>query len=34
MNNLTLSILGFSAVNKDLRVEIRDPATDTLVRST
>ena len=33
MNDLTLNIMGFSAVNKDLKVELRDPATDSLVRS-
>lgn len=32
MNDLTLNIMGFSAVNKDLKVELRDPATDTLVK--
>lgn len=33
MNDLTLNIMGFNAVNKDLMVELRDPATDSLVRS-
>jgi len=32
MNNLTLNILGFPAVNKDLKVEIRDPLTQNVVR--
>ena len=30
---LNLNILGFPAVNRDLTVEIRDPATDTLVQT-
>jgi hypothetical protein len=32
MQNLTLNILGFPAVNKDLTVELRDPATLNVVR--
>ena len=32
MNDLTVSILGFPAVNRDLSVEIRDPVSNTLVR--
>jgi hypothetical protein len=33
MNDLTLSILGFPAVNKDLTVELRDPLTQDVVRT-
>lgn len=33
MSDLTLSILGFPAVNRDLKVEIRDSATNNLVRT-
>jgi hypothetical protein len=33
MQDLTLNILGFPAVNRDLTVEVRDPATQTLVKS-
>lgn len=32
MNNLTMNILGFAAVNRDLRVEVRDPVTQNVVR--
>jgi hypothetical protein len=32
MQDLTLSILGFPAVNRDLTVELRDPVTATVVR--
>jgi hypothetical protein len=32
MNDLTLNILGFPAVNRDLTVELRDPATQRVVR--
>lgn len=32
MSNLSLSILGFPAVNRDLTVELRDPTTQTLVK--
>lgn len=32
MNDLTLNILGFAAVNKDLSVQIRDPVTQNVVR--
>lgn len=34
MGDLTLNILGFAAVNDQLKVELRDPVTKTLVRST
>jgi len=33
MQDLTLNLLGFPAVNRDLTVEVRDPATQTLVRT-
>jgi len=33
MQDLTLSLLGFPAVNRDLSVEVRDPATQTVVRT-
>ena len=32
MQELTLNILGFAAVNRDLTVELNDPATGTLVK--
>ena len=32
MNDLTLNILGFPAVNRDLTVELRDPQTQQLIR--
>jgi hypothetical protein len=34
MPDLSLSILGFPAVNRDLTVELRDPVTDTVVKTT
>ena len=33
MNNLTMSILGFPAVNRDLTVEVREPLTQQVVRT-
>ena len=33
MNNLTMSILGFPAVNRDLSVEIREPLTQQVIRT-
>ncbi len=33
MNDLTLNILGFPAVNRDLTVEVRDPVTQNVVRT-
>jgi hypothetical protein len=33
MQDLTLNLLGFPAVNKDLTVEVRDPATQNVVRT-
>ena len=33
MSELTLSILGFPAVNNDLQVEIREPATNAVIRT-
>ena len=33
MNDLTMNILGFAAVNRDLDVELRDPATQNVVRT-
>jgi hypothetical protein len=33
MQDLTLSVLGFPAVNRDLSVELRDPATQNIVRT-
>lgn len=33
MQDLTLNLLGFPAVNRDLSVEVRDPATQTVVRT-
>src|SRR3954454_7357790 len=33
MQNLSLSILGFPAVNRDLTIEVRDPATQTLIKT-
>ena len=33
MNDLTLNILGFPAVNRDLTVELRDPLTQNVVRT-
>lgn len=32
MNNLTMNILGFPAVNRDLTVQVRDPITQNVVR--
>ena len=32
MNDLTMNILGFPAVNRDLTVEVRDAATQNLIR--
>ena len=32
MNNLTLDIQGFAAVNRDLVVELREPISNTLVK--
>jgi hypothetical protein len=32
MQDLTLNILGFPAVNRDLKIEVRDPATQNVVR--
>lgn len=33
MNNLTMNILGFPAVNRDLKVEVREPLTQQVVRT-
>lgn len=33
MQNLTMNLLGFPAVNRDLTVELRDPATQNLIRT-
>ena len=33
MSDLTMNILGFAAVNRDLKVELRDPVTQNLVRT-
>jgi len=33
MQDLTLNILGFPAVNRDLKIEVRDPATQNVVRT-
>ncbi|HQO29644.1 MAG TPA: hypothetical protein PKY22_08985, partial [Accumulibacter sp.] len=32
MSELSINILGFPAVNRDLQVELRDPTTNALVR--